>query len=173
MKAIVTGDKFPDQLYNDMLNRIKTERKVDQIRVAFLKAYLIRNKNIKELKMSFDENSENEAYVLGSVFAILEKMQFFASGGNLNSTITDRYFSKAITNPGKVFPHLFKLAKRHQQKYNNEPELMKCFMKYQEKSFPKKHDLDEQGSFIIGYYHQKNKPTKDKEIKNNVNTDPQ
>lgn len=55
--------------------------------------------------MSINEESKNKAYVLGRLFAILEKAQLEAYP-NINTTIKDRYFTSACATPGSVFPHV-------------------------------------------------------------------
>lgn len=106
--------------------------------------------------MSLNENSRNTAYVLGRTFAILEKIQKDALG-DLNSTIKDKYFASACSNPSLVFPNLLKLAQHHLAKldgfYLNQ-KLGECLSLLEGESFPKTLNLDNQGRFILGYYQQ-------------------
>ena len=65
--------------------------------------------------MSLDEDNDSNAYQIGRLFAVLERIQKVAlekydseSGESkkINSTITDRYFGSASTVPYSVFPRL-------------------------------------------------------------------
>lgn len=111
--------------------------------------------------MSLNENSEDKAYVLGRMFAILEKAQLDANKG-IKSTIKDRYFASACASPASVFPALLKLANHHIAKadygYKNDKNLTDVMEKLNvdDNPFPKRLSLIEQGIFMLGYYHQKN-----------------
>ena len=52
--------------------------------------------------MSLNEQSTIPAYVLGRLFAVLEKVQQEAIG-NVNASIKDRYFTSACASPASVF----------------------------------------------------------------------
>ncbi len=52
--------------------------------------------------MGLDEKRNDTAYVLGSLFSVLEAIQEDANPG-INATIRDRYFNSASTTPGTVF----------------------------------------------------------------------
>lgn len=109
--------------------------------------------------MSLSENSENRAYVLGRLFAVLEKAQQDANPG-INTTIKDRYFTSACATPGSIFPILLRLSAHHISKaeygYINEKKisLLMDKLNIKDNPFPKRLNLDDQGLFILGYYHQ-------------------
>lgn len=160
VRAILTGNRYPQLLFNQVILRCKTEAMVTQARASAIKGFLLRNARIKnredEILMSLNENSRNTAYVLGRTFAILEKIQKDALG-DLNSTIKDKYFASACSNPSLVFPNLLKLAQHHLAKldgfYLNQ-KLGECLSLLEGESFPKTLNLDNQGRFILGYYQQ-------------------
>ena len=90
-------------------------KKITRGRAAIIKGYLIRRHRGEEeykevLQVSINEESKNKAYVLGRLFAILEKAQLEAYP-NINTTIKDRYFTSACATPGSVFPTLIKLSR--------------------------------------------------------------
>ena len=62
--------------------------------------------------MSLNEQSTIPAYVLGRLFAVLEKVQQEAIG-NINASIKDRYFTSACASPASVFPVLLRLSQHH------------------------------------------------------------
>jgi len=67
--------------------------------------------------VSLNEERTDAAYLLGRLFAVLEKaQQDAASGGKLNATIRDRYFGAASATPQSVFPVLLRLAQHHMAK---------------------------------------------------------
>ena len=112
--------------------------------------------------MSLDRNRQDIGYVLGRLFAVLEKTQDEANPG-LNATIADRYFGSASSTPIAVFGTLIRLSKHHLSKLNTEKYrgkrifLEKLFQEIIGKidNFPNHLDSNHQVLFGIGYYHQK------------------
>jgi len=174
MRAILTRAPYPAALYYAILNRVRADvddkergvQKINYVRAAVIKAYLLRKRHhhsaipFKEvLVMSLNEQSTHPAYVLGRLFAWLEKAQQEAIGQNINATIKDRYFTSACANPASVFPILLRLAQHHFSKaeYGRyiEDQVASLLDKLEGKPFPARLTLDEQGVFILGYYHQR------------------
>ena len=112
--------------------------------------------------MSLDTTNSNIGYLLGRLFATLEKLQEEAQGGNLNATIKDRYYGAASSTPCTVFPQLFKLKNFHLAKLSN-PGRKTNFEKLigeitdgiSAEGIPAHLSLDNQARFAIGYYHQR------------------
>jgi len=166
MRSILTGTPYPAALYNAVLIRIRAERTINYYKTSIIKAYLIRlprvKKNYEEvLTVSLNEKSNNKAYVLGRLFAVLEKAQEDANPG-INATIKDRYFTSACCTPVSAFPVLLRLSNHHIAKSEygyiidkKIKELME-FLEIDNNPFPKNLSLEDQGIFILGYYHQKN-----------------
>lgn len=106
--------------------------------------------------MALDKNNTNVAYRLGRLFAVLEKAQRDAIPG-ANATIKDRYYSSASATPSIVFPQLLRLAQHHIQKadygYATDKMIEDIMEGFQ--GFPTHLNLDDQGLFAIGYYHQR------------------
>jgi len=161
MRAVLTGTSYPISLYQAILGRIRAERKITRGKAAIIKAYLLKiNQTNKEvLTMALNESSENKAYVLGRLFAVLENAQQQANPG-INTTIKDRYFTSACATPSSVFPRLLQLANHHIAKsdygYAREKEISSLLNKLEvdDKPFPTHLSLNDQGVFILGYYHQ-------------------
>ena len=111
--------------------------------------------------MSLNVESKNQAYLLGRLFAVLEKAQEEAAGTKLNSTIKDRYFTSACANPATTFPVLLRLAQHHIAKanygHNLEKRIREIMDSFEvtENPFPRALSLEQQGIFILGYYHQR------------------
>lgn len=180
LKAVLSDDRYPASLYTDTLIRIRAEQgKVTCGRAAIIKAFLIQNYKWKEGEgcMGLNVECKEPAYVLGRLFAILEFIQKDANPG-INTTIRDRYFNSACTTPASVFPVLIKLKNSHIKKLEQESGGTKI---YYEKlltelmgnlavegkgtGFPRRLSLEEQGKFMLGYYHQIQKKYEKKEDK--------
>ena len=163
LKAILEGGRYPESLYGNVLLRIRCEQgRVTRGRAAIIKAYLLKNKAIiKEGNfVGLNENTNERAYVLGRIFAVLEAIQEEANPG-INATIKDRYYNSASTTPASVFPILIRLKNSHIRKLEKQKESMKVH--YEKtltdlfgriENFPIRLSLEEQGSFALGYYHQ-------------------
>ena len=180
LRDILMDDRYPTGLYTEVLARIRAEQGgITYGRAAIIKAYLIKNYNMKEGEkyMGLNEKCNEQAYVLGRLFAILELIQKDANPG-INSTIKDRYFNSACATPASVFPILIKLKNSHLKKIERGStglkiqyektitELMgKLNMAETQIGFPRRLSLEEQGKFMLGYYHQVQKRYEKKEDK--------
>lgn len=180
LRDILMDDRYPTGLYTEVLARIRAEQGgITYGRAAIVKAYLIKNYNMKEGEkyMGLNENCNEQAYVLGRLFAVLELIQKDANPG-INSTIKDRYFNSACATPASVFPILIKLKNSHLKKIERGStglkiqyektitELMgKLNMAETQIGFPRRLSLEEQGKFMLGYYHQVQKRYEKKEDK--------
>ena len=122
--------------------------------------------------MGLEETCNDTAYVLGRLFSVLESIQKEANQG-INATIKDRYFNSACATPASVFPILFKLENSHIKKLEREKGsgskifYEKIIGNLMEKLvlFPRSLSLEDQGKFMLGYYHQTQKKYEKKENK--------
>ncbi len=181
-RAIITGGVYPETLLSALIARIKSEKenpkkgiyKLDYIRAGMLKAILNRRNRIKNnnnnkkevVTMALNKENKEIPYLLGRLFAVLEKVQKDAhkqanSSKELNTTIKDRYFSTASASPKIVFPELIKTSQHHISKIqaknigqgiNFDKEIMEIIDMLPDEKFKKNLKLDEQGLFFIGYY---------------------
>ena len=162
-RSIFMGTAYPAALLEAVMLRIRAEREITSGRAAILKAYYLKNPTEqcpKEvLTVSLNENSTNIPYTLGRLFAVYEEVQEAANPG-INATIKDKYFNSAAATPAVIFPILDNLCQKHLRK------LETGFRIYRDKqigklkdvlgeSYPVRMSLPEQGSFNLGYYHQK------------------
>jgi CRISPR-associated protein Csd1 len=162
LRAVITGSQYPEGLFSAVMRRIHADRIINYIRACIIKGYLIRNQR-KEVGMYLNEDNKDHAYRLGRLFAALEKIQeegfYQQTGRRLEHSIRDSYFSAACATPGVVFPRLERLSTHHRRLL---PLGRKTFfdkliadIKW-EQSPPKSIlNLQEQGVFIMGYYHQR------------------
>ena len=162
-RAIFTGTSYPASLLEATMLRIRAERKITPGRAAILKAYYLKNPNIlcpeEVLTVSLNENSTNIPYTLGRLFAVYEAVQEAANPG-INATITDKYLNSASATPAIVFPILDNLCRKHLRKLNTGLAITYDRQIGQIKNilgeaYPTRLSLPEQGSFNLGYYHQK------------------
>ena len=158
-RAVLTGNPYPQPLFTAVIRRIRADAAVNHRRAAILKAFLIRNRHW-EVPVALNKDHPREAYHLGRLFGALEKTQEDASGGNLNSTIKDRYFGAASATPGSIFPILLRLHPHHMDKIENvglrvNREKLVTEICSHLSAFPTHLSLEHQGLFHIGYYHQR------------------
>jgi CRISPR-associated protein Csd1 len=181
LNSILTGTAYPMTLYNATLTRIRAGEEINRTKAAIIKAAMIRNfndnKESEETTVALNPNSDDRAYTLGRLFATLEREQSNAAGGSLNATIRDKYFTSACANPKIAFVTLLKLSMNHAKKLGkNSIWLEKLKSELLAKlddlnPYPASQSLEEQGKFILGYYHQTQEfftSKKDKEIDENV-----
>lgn len=162
-RSVLMGSAYPQSLFAAMIRRIRSDGEVHFARVSAIKACITRNSRIRgvplELSMNLDPNQSDIAYRCGRLFALLEKAQSDSAGGDLNSTIKDRYFSSASATPALVFPRLFRLNGHHLNKLETGAKI------YYERlfgmvmtapfEFPKQLSLTDQGKFVVGYFQQR------------------
>lgn len=178
-RAVLTNAPYPAALYYAIINRVRADmddpekriQKVNYVRAAVIKAFLLRkyrnqpNNPFQEvLVMSLNEQATNPAYVLGRLFAVLERAQQDAIG-DVNASIKDRYFASACASPVTVFPILLRLSQHHISKVKQEGKRTFNFdrriqeildlLDVERNPFPSRLTLDEQGVFVLGYYHQR------------------
>ncbi len=169
LRAILTGGMYPATFYNQLQMRIRAESDVPWRKAAGIKTFLKRNivgsqkqKEYEEvLTVQLNETTTNEPYVLGRLFAVLERLQEAANPG-INTTIRDRYFVSACGTPALVFPTLINLAQAHLKKLDGGlavyyDKQITQLMGMMQGFYPKQLDIYDQGVFQLGYYQQKQK----------------
>ena len=165
-RAVINGTPYPMSLLSQLLARIRTDGDANGLRIAMIKAILARKFRkglIKEgVPMSLDKESTNRAYLLGRMFAVLERIQYQALG-DINASIADRYYGSASAVPFSVFPRLLVGARHHLSRLRKDKpglavnldkdlgEIIAALPEY----YPRHFSIDEQGRFSIGYYQQK------------------
>jgi CRISPR-associated protein, csd1 family len=174
--AILNNTPYPVALLTQTELRIHAEQKINRGKAAIIKAWLLKNGSNPQYKEVIDvqlnEQTNYAPYVLGRLFAVLESLQQKANPG-INATIMDRYFNAACATPSIVFPTLLKLAQSHLKKLDTG-----YFIYYDKQmtelcgrltdSYPARLNLQDQGIFQLGYYHQKQKFFTKKEENSNV-----
>jgi CRISPR-associated protein Csd1 len=167
-RSVLTGTAYPRTLFANAIRRCKAEQRIDFARACIIKAFLVRNARIaeskqKEVSMALDTTYDNIGYVLGRLFAVLERIQEQAQGRGLNKTIRDTYFSAAASSPLVTFKRLQDLAIHHLAKIRNSGKstvwLEKMLGEVENlippQGVPSILGLEDQGRFSVGYYHQR------------------
>lgn len=174
MRSVLTGGNYPASLLPTLLTRARAEQaakdkrteksqpNVSYFRAAMIKAVLVRNYS-KEVSMSLNPDCREPGYLLGRLFAVLERTQERANPG-INATIRDRYYGSASATPAAVFPILCRLNQHHLSKLRGEKiglavnmeKLNGEIVAEMPEHFPPLLNLEQQGMFAIGYYHQRN-----------------
>lgn len=167
VKSIFEGIPYPASLYQACIRRIRAEvskEKISFMRAAIIKAYLNRlnDNNNKKIEIMLDKENTNLGYLCGRLFAVLDKIQYAANGQN---SIRTSYMNAASVTPTIVFGRILSLSNAHITKLKKEKpglafmfESMKTEImdKISAVGFPAHLDLQDQGRFFVGYYHQMN-----------------
>ena len=165
LRAILTGASYPLTLLSTLLMRLRADHDVNGLRVAMLKAVLIRNFAM-EVPVSLDVENKDSGYLLGRLFAAYEYAQTQALGGRVNATIRDQYYGTASATPRAVFPLLQRKATHHLSRLrkdkpglavNLDRRIGEIFeLADPESLFLPILSAQRQALFAIGYYHQRN-----------------
>lgn len=177
-RAVFTGQLYPQSALSQVLMRMRLDGVVSFTRVSLCKAVINREirlnkKTTQEIPMSLDVEEKSVAYRMGRLFAVIEDMQKKALGDKVNATIRDRYWGAASATPALVFPMLERNMMNHLAKIRKTPEYGKqkkitgqalagifdcqigSIKDGMPTFYPKSLNLQEQGRFAIGYYHQR------------------
>ena len=165
LRAILTGNPYPLTLLSMVLMRLRADHDVTSLRVAMLKAVLIRN-FYWEVPVSLDLENNDSGYLLGRLFAAYEYLQTQALGHNINATIRDQYYGTASATPRSVFPLLQRKATHHLSRLrrdkpglavNLDRRIGEIFdLADPDTLFVPTLSPQRQAMFAVGYYHQRN-----------------
>lgn len=166
VQSAMDGTLYPLTLLQLCVRRIRAERQVGHVRAAICKAVLNREQRLrnytteKEIHVALDKDNNNTGYVLGRLFAVLERCQELAQG-NLNASIRERFYGAFSSTPVTVLPTLLKLNKHHLAKLNPGNKIWfdrlmgEVMGKINPETIPNNLRLKDQARFAVGYYHQR------------------
>ena len=159
VKSIFQGLPYPQTLYSACVRRIRAEQKLTIARAAIIKAYLNRqNNNNKTIDIMLDKDNNNQGYLCGRLFAVLDKIQ---EDANNISSIRERYMNAASATPSAVFATILNLSIHHSEKLDEGRKIyfeklkQEIIDKMSANGFPAHLGLQDQGRFFVGYYHQR------------------
>ena len=179
-EAMLRGTDFPLALEQLVLSRTRADHGANKPwdmgqRAAILKGCLVRRARRRghevtgeeSFGMALNRENKNIGYLLGRLFAVMERAQQGALG-DTNATIRDRYIGAASSTPARVFQPLLRGCQVHLStlRKNNKYWLLRLL----ESEFdeivgellpgggdllPKTLGMEEQGAFFIGYYQER------------------
>lgn len=161
VKSVFQGLPYPFSLFQACIRRIRAKQSINITRAAIIKAYLNRlndNNNNKKLDIMLDKENQNQGYFCGRLFAVLDKIQEDANGIH---SIRERYMNSASATPAMVFATILNLSTHHLEKLNGGGQIFyerlkqEIISKLDANGFPAHLDLQDQGRFFVGYYHQR------------------
>lgn len=175
IRTALLGKPLPTAILTTTLRRCaigyqsKDKRKhVLSSQAALIKLFLayksleLKEINLEEWMSKLDPSFDNPAYLYGRLFYLLERIQNAASGGGG----VERTFGSAMTSPISALPRLVARAKQaHLPKlHRDSPGLYFWFQQQMTEvldkldpnvSFQTRLQPEEQGLFVLGYYHQR------------------
>ena len=142
-----------------------TPARLGLVRLCVNDIIQVRQEGERPMQEDLDVDQRNPAYVCGRLLAVYESLQFAAFRGESqpNVNVTDRYYSLASANPAVAFPRIDDLGKKHLHKLRRKSQGAASAIEQRIQElcgvlgfkFPGVLDLDQQGRFALGYYHQK------------------
>jgi CRISPR-associated protein Csd1 len=169
LQSILRNSRYPDELLYCTIRRIRADHGLSWKRAAILKAYLSKNsvndKNKEGCSVGLNTETNDQAYLLGRLFSLLENIQEASAGGTLNTTIKDQYLNSMCSTPALVIAQLLKLKESHMKKIRRDKpglavkldqQIMEIMNRLEIK-IPTQLSLEEQAVFMLGYYHQTQK----------------
>ena len=181
LRAMLRGSPFPSSLETALLSRMRADRAANKPwdmmeRASLMKACLVRKRRLlsqrastseSEVTVALNRENNNVGYLLGRLFAVMERAQQGAQG-DLNATIRDKYMSSAATTPARVYTNLLSLLQKHLGTmrrdaakkglvYRIEQEIEQVFdlMGGDGQPIPAILGNDDQLLFYIGYYQER------------------
>lgn len=161
LRAALAGMPLPPNLLGEAVRRNSAEQDVTRPRAAVIRGVLRSQGRIakEDGMIQLDEQSLDPGYRCGRLLAVLESAQYAALG---ITAVTDRFYGAASSAPASVFgrllrgaqPHLTKLERDRPGAYHALQQRLEQVMAGLT-NFPKTLDMEEQGLFALGYYHQR------------------
>jgi CRISPR-associated protein Csd1 len=164
--AAFTGNPVPWDILYQAVRRNRAEQTVTRPRAALIKLTLLSHQadHEEDYMVQLDTDNTDPAYLCGRLLAVLEEVQRAAMPG-VNATIVDRFYGTASTAPQSVFSRLLKGAQAHLSKLARDnraahgalqSRLEDVLSRIDAKdNFPRTMNLEQQGLFSLGYYHQR------------------
>jgi CRISPR-associated protein Csd1 len=163
LKAVISGSPYPQALLTSTIRRCRADGETSYCHAAIIKAVLLRQARFQKtaagISVALDPTDTSAGYLLGRLFAVLERAEASAIRG-LNLTIRDRFYSLASSTPASIFPHLMRLKNYHLALLDNKGvtsylETLVGETMSELLDFPAKLSLPEQGRFALGCYQQR------------------
>lgn len=172
MRAMLTGSRFPQSLLSTLLSRMRADHGSNNRwdmgqRASLIKACLVRNlQSTRESEIDVALNRDNNCvgYLLGRLFAVMERAQSEALG-TTNATIRDKYIGSASVTPARVMPTLMHGCQNHLSDLRKKKPGLNVILereldeivgrKLSDNPYPGTLSMEDQGEFFIGYYQER------------------
>jgi CRISPR-associated protein Csd1 len=167
LRSILTGQRYPSGLLQTLVQRISTDRDVNRLRIALIRACLERDHRLgistQGAPMALDPDNPSTAYQLGRFFAVLERI-YRAANPNSERTLADTHYRMACTQPAAAFPRLRATAQHHLAAIRRDSKGGLAFVLDRDLAdiasrigveFPPTLRVADQGRFALGYDHQR------------------
>ncbi len=164
--AALRGAPLPLSALAAALRRqqIEIDNKINPARLALIKACLMRQDRFNQpqernnMTESLNTESTDPAYLCGRLFSVFNRLQRIALG-SVNAGVVERFYASASTTPALVMGRLFRNAQNHLAKAGggfaeNVRKDFEAISVQLGDHFPPSLDLEGQGRFALGYYHQ-------------------
>ena len=161
VRAALAGTPLPPNLLSEAVRRNSADQNVTRPRAALIKAVLQRQGlgEEEDRMIQLDPDNVDPAYRCGRLLSVLESVQYQALG---ITAVTDRFYGAASSAPASVFgrllrgaqPHLAKLERDKPGAYHALQQRLEDVMAGL-RNFPKTLDMEDQGLFALGFYHQR------------------
>lgn len=106
LASALLNKTLPPRLLAHVVRRIRVDGRIDTARAALLRLALRRQPGIpnpEDYMPVLNPENNKPAYLAGRIFAVLSDLQYQANRARgsepLNTTFSDRYFSRAVTSP--------------------------------------------------------------------------
>lgn len=164
LRFALNGGELPSYLAVQALRRVRADMSLPRPRAALIKMYLMSRGVFLDkegIMEKLDKNVNSAAYLCGRLFGVLESIKRAAMPIK-HDYITDRAFVVAATSPASVFGRMMKRSQDHITKLRREkPGTCRSLVEEvveitgRLNSFPPLLNIEEQGLFALGYYHEK------------------
>lgn len=162
MRSILTGGPYPRFLLSAVITRMRADRVINGRRASICKACIARSHRLGAeptgVPVELDTSETNPAYLLGRLFATYANAQWRALGKDM---ITERHYCSASATPAATFPLLERNSAHHLSLLRKEGKSgwlereTDSILSGVGTTFPRHLDLEDQGRFAVGYYHQR------------------
>jgi CRISPR-associated protein Csd1 len=167
LRTILTGQRYPTGLLQTLVQRLATDRDINGLRVAMIRACLARDQRLGistiGAPMSLDPDNPSRAYQLGRLFAVLE-YAFWCANPESERSLADAHYRMASTQPGAAMPRLLATAQHHLSAIRRADKVrlaqfidtsIEDITAHLDTAFPRVLNTSEQGQFALGYFHQR------------------
>jgi CRISPR-associated protein Csd1 len=167
LQAVLMGKRYPSGLLQTLVQRLSTDRDINRLRIAMVKGCLARDHRLgvsrEGVAMALNADDPSQAYQLGRLFAVLDRIYRAANPGS-ERALADSHYRMASTQPAAAYPRLLATAQHHLAAIRREGKGGLAYVLGKEleaiaghlgSEFPPVLRVTDQGRFALGFYHQR------------------